>query len=210
MTRFDLMIFLEKCRASMEEFRKEEEKEFPEHALMHLSTDEINRRFKARLDEIKKEHGFMPGEVYISSEPDGQITSVDMGATLLGLEVSFRVWSDVRQLSKRPKWVKDRWVAEFSFEREVAQEYNRCVRLFEDTYRQLKSTWKARDVDQRERERALRFIDEAIGQARGRLSAYRKTQASNAAKKHVRAELDNLNLLEARLKELDPRRRIRP
>jgi hypothetical protein len=190
-----------KCKDGLGKFKKDEERLYPENRLFFHSARHINEEFKKALDEVKTEAGFVPGEVYISTKSNGEL-AVNLGATLLNIEILFKMTINIRSVSR--KYHKKS--KPFSFERYVAEEYDRCVFEYERLRREMKSTWKACDVTPGELDRAIRLVEKDRQNAFEKLSAFRRNHCAMAVIKYAELEVANLNLLLKKLSKYYPRR----
>lgn len=199
--QFDLQAFYSKCEAGVEKLKRDEERRYPENRLFFQSAKQINDEFKKALDEVKIEVGIVPDEIYISTSADGKV-AVNFGATLLKSEISFQVTLNVRSVSRKQRKKKK----SFSYERYVAEEYDRCVFEYDRLRQELKCTWKACDVPPGELEMARRSVEEDRRNAYIRLSAFRRNNCATAVIKQAELEVANLNLLLNKLGKHYPRR----
>jgi hypothetical protein len=201
MPEFDLKGLFHRLEAGVEKLRKEEKRKYPENRLFLRSERQINDEFKEALDEVKREAGFLPGEIYISTRSDGELV-VNLGVTLLKIEVLFRITINIRSVSRKYR-KKNK---SFSFERRVAEEYDRCIFEYERLRRELKSTWRACDVPPGDLERAIRSVEEDCRNASRKLAAFKRNNCSDAAIKQAESEVASLNLLFNQLQKFNSRR----
>lgn len=201
MAQFDLKAFMALCEATMSQFKREEKRDRWENALLFRTPRQINEEFKRGLDEIKKEVGLIPTELYISTRPDGT-QSVELGATLLEMEVVFHVSIDIRRVSQKFK-KKGQF---FCFERKVADEYDRCVRHYREIKQEIGQSWPAGTVSYSELLCAITSVEEERRQAFAQLLAYRRNNGPLDAQKKLAMKVGNLDFLLSRLRKLSSRR----
>jgi hypothetical protein len=185
----------------VEKLKRDEERAYPENRLFFRSARQINDEFRRALDEVKMEAGISADEIYISTSAGGKV-AVNLGATLLKTEICFQVTINVRSLSRKYR----KRGKPFSYERYVAEEYDRCIFEYERLRQELKCTWKACDVSPGELEAARRSVEEDRQNVHIKLSAFKRNNCATAIIKQTELEIATLNLLLNKLGKYYPRR----
>lgn len=130
-----------RCCLTFSAFKQREELDFPQNALLCVSSLTIRAKLQEKLDSVRTQYEFILNEVYLTFLMDGSITP-RFGSELLSLTVPFTEPS-VKGLQQLPISK----ALSFSYEEEVMQEYGRSLRVFHSVCQELNQTWIARGAE---------------------------------------------------------------
>ena len=201
MAQFDIQAFCRKSEATWEDFARKEKKDFPENELLLRTPKQINQVFKEGLDRLKLEAGISSGEVYVSDKLDGR-PSVNFGETLLSLEIVFSLpLHNIAKLSQ--KWRnKDKW---FPFEQKVKEEYDRCMRLYQQIALELDLALSAHLLPHEELVKTTIFVEKEYRFALRKHSALSRNMGLMIHQKQAITAVINLRNILQKLKNISSR-----
>lgn len=194
--------FLLACEEGLGEFSQREKLHHPENVLLCRTPKQISDDFNTELDIARSKVGFIREEVYISFFEDDSM-SVNLGETLLGHRVYFEVFINVKQAAKKPV----NGIASFSFEREVANEYNKCLRQYNFFLKEIEKAYLARVCNYGDLLNALDVVEQARRHALNRISSLSKLKYFQAVRGGEESDMKKLNLIVIKLRRLIERRR---
>ncbi len=131
-------LFYSRCCLTFSAFKQKEETDFPQNALLFISSLTIRAKLQEKLDAVRTQYQFISDEVYLTFLMGGSIVP-RFGSELLSITVAFTEPS-IKGLRHMP--VSE--ARSFSYEQEVMHEYGKSLRVFRSICQELNQTWIAR------------------------------------------------------------------
>lgn len=183
-----------RCCLTFSAFKKQEEVNFPQNALLFVSSLTIRAKLQEKLDAVRTQYQFIPDEVYFTFLMDGSIVP-RFGSELLSVSVPF-IEPSVRGLQQLPISK----ALSFSYEEEVMQEYGRSLRAFRSICQELNQTWIARVTENNKIDFVILKLETEYHQTLRTLRALAVFSSTSKMYKEVEQKLSRVGKLLQKLK----------